>query len=173
MTKDSWNYVSSLCLSVWFGLIFFAKKQSGSPHACTSLPPHYRASLVAQQPTQGPSLSRAHTWCHALKTLHHVQHETPHFCFSLSPKLCQWSCPHRPISGSPGPPNSELWSPWKRFMAEADASKRWQGCGLFLKVKVLVTQSCPALCDPMDCSRPSSSVHGILQARIPECCCCC
>ena len=27
-------------------------------------------------------------------------------------------------------------------------------------------QSCPALCDPMDCSSPGSSVHGILQARI-------
>ena len=29
-------------------------------------------------------------------------------------------------------------------------------------------QSCPTLCDPMDCSSPSSSVHGILQARILE-----
>ena len=27
---------------------------------------------------------------------------------------------------------------------------------------------CPALCDPMDCSPPGSSVHGILQARILE-----
>ena len=26
-------------------------------------------------------------------------------------------------------------------------------------------QSCPTLCDPMDCSTPGSSVHGILQAR--------
>ena len=33
------------------------------------------------------------------------------------------------------------------------------------KVKVLVAQSCPALCNPMDCSPPGSSVHGILQAR--------
>ena len=31
-----------------------------------------------------------------------------------------------------------------------------------------VTQSRPALCDPMDCSPPGSSVHGILQARILE-----
>ena len=29
-------------------------------------------------------------------------------------------------------------------------------------------QSCPALCDPMDCSPPGSSVPGILQARILE-----
>ena len=35
------------------------------------------------------------------------------------------------------------------------------------KVKVLATQLCPALCDHMDCSLPGSSVHGILQARIP------
>ena len=34
--------------------------------------------------------------------------------------------------------------------------------------QVLVTQSCPTLCDPMDCSPPGSSVHGILQARILE-----
>ena len=34
------------------------------------------------------------------------------------------------------------------------------------KVKVLVTQSCSTLCDPMDCSPPGASVHGILQARI-------
>ena len=31
-----------------------------------------------------------------------------------------------------------------------------------------VTQSCPTLCDPVDCSPPGSSVPGILQARILE-----
>ena len=29
-----------------------------------------------------------------------------------------------------------------------------------------VTQSCPTLCNPMDCSLPGSSVHGIFQARV-------
>ena len=33
---------------------------------------------------------------------------------------------------------------------------------------VLVAKSCPALCDPMDCSLPGSSVHGILHERILE-----
>ena len=33
---------------------------------------------------------------------------------------------------------------------------------------MLVTQSCPTLCDPMDCSTTGSSVHGILQARMLE-----
>ena len=31
---------------------------------------------------------------------------------------------------------------------------------------VLVTQSCPTLCNPMDCSPPGSSVFGIFEARI-------
>ena len=35
-------------------------------------------------------------------------------------------------------------------------------------MKVLVTQSCPTLCDPVDCSPPGSSVHGMLQARTLE-----
>ena len=29
-----------------------------------------------------------------------------------------------------------------------------------------VAKSCPTLCDPMDCSKPGSSVHGIFWARI-------
>ena len=32
-----------------------------------------------------------------------------------------------------------------------------------------VAQSCPTLCDPMDCRLPGSSIHGIFQARILEC----
>ena len=35
-----------------------------------------------------------------------------------------------------------------------------------MKVKVNASQLCPALCDPMDCSLPGSSIHGILQTRI-------
>ena len=35
-------------------------------------------------------------------------------------------------------------------------------------IVVLVSQSCPTLGDPMDCSLPGSSVHGILQASILE-----
>ena len=32
--------------------------------------------------------------------------------------------------------------------------------------KVLAIQSCPSLCNPMDCSLPDSSVHGIIQASM-------
>ena len=31
-----------------------------------------------------------------------------------------------------------------------------------------VAQSCPTLSDPMDCSLPGSSVHGVFQARVLE-----
>ena len=31
-----------------------------------------------------------------------------------------------------------------------------------------VAQLCPALSDPMDCSLPGSSVHGLFQARVLE-----
>ena len=36
------------------------------------------------------------------------------------------------------------------------------------EVKRSESQSCPTLCDPVDCSLPGSSIHGILQARILE-----
>ena len=47
------------------------------------------------------------------------------------------------------------------------------GCHFLLQcVKVKseseVTQSCPTLSDPMDCSPPGSSIHGIFQARVLE-----
>ena len=48
-----------------------------------------------------------------------------------------------------------LWRPRISHM-------RWK------KVKVLVAQSCPAFCNPMDCSPQGSTIHGIFQARILE-----
>ena len=47
------------------------------------------------------------------------------------------------------------------------------GCHFLLqcmkvKTESEVTQSCPTLCDRMNCSLPGSSVHGIVQARILE-----
>ena len=45
---------------------------------------------------------------------------------------------------------------------------RWVKNFVYLKVKVKVAQSCSIVCEPMDCSLPGSSFHGILQARIVE-----
>ena len=39
---------------------------------------------------------------------------------------------------------------------------------MYEKVKVLVIQLCPTLCNPVDYSLPGSSVHAILQTRILE-----
>ena len=44
---------------------------------------------------------------------------------------------------------------WKRYTKQKTAEINYTK-------KELVTQSCPTLCDPMDCSPPDSSVHGIL-----------
>ena len=60
-----------------------------------------------------------------------------------------WSEESRPI------PCSQVLKPWREKQTKNPS-----------KVKVLVHQSCPTLCHPMDCSSPGSSVHGILQARI-------
>ena len=37
-----------------------------------------------------------------------------------------------------------------------------------MKSESEVSQSCPTLNDPMDCSLPGSSIHGIFQARVLE-----
>ena len=42
------------------------------------------------------------------------------------------------------------------------------GWKFYLCICAKSPQSCPTLCDPMDCSPPGSSVRGILQARILE-----
>ena len=39
---------------------------------------------------------------------------------------------------------------------------------LFWKVMVKMAQSCLTFCDPMDCSLPGPSVHGIFQAIVLE-----
>ena len=41
--------------------------------------------------------------------------------------------------------------------------------GALIKKKSEVTQLCPTLCNPMDCSPPGSPVHVIFQARVLEC----
>ena len=37
-----------------------------------------------------------------------------------------------------------------------------------VKIESEATQLCPTLRDPMDCSLPDSSIHGIFQARVLE-----
>ena len=61
----------------------------------------------------------------------------------------------------------QAWLPlfWPRY-SDSTCSHFHEGLvNAFLCVDA---QSCPTLCNPMDCSPPGSSVHGILQARILE-----
>ena len=54
---------------------------------------------------------------------------------------------------------------------ESDTTERlnWKRSVIcFYKTLSEVVQLCPTLCNPMDCSLPGSSVHGIFQARILE-----
>ena len=75
------------------------------------------------------------------------------------------------MSDSVRPPRRQparLCRPW-----DSPAKNTGVGCHFLLqcmkvKSESKVTQSCLTLSDPMDCSLPSSSVHGIFQARVLE-----
>ena len=75
------------------------------------------------------------------------------------------------VSNSVRPPRRQptrLPHPW-----DSPGKNTGVGCHFLLqcmKVKSEreVTQSCPTLSNPMDCSLPGSSVHGIFQARVLE-----
>ena len=61
-----------------------------------------------------------------------------------------------------------LFRPW-----DSPGKNTGVGCHFllqYMKVKSEreVTQSCPTLSDPMDCSLPGSSIHGIFLARVLE-----
>ena len=63
---------------------------------------------------------------------------------------------------------TRLSSPW-----DSPGKNTGVGCHFLLqcmkvKSESEVAQSCPTLWDPMDCSLPGSSVHGICQARVLE-----
>ena len=61
---------------------------------------------------------------------------------------------------------------WRRVPNDAPITLIWRYTKFSNRIptckSVLVSQSCLTLCDPMDCSPPGSSVHGIFQARILE-----
>ena len=63
------------------------------------------------------------------------------------------------------------WFPFHTFNLQRKEIRSTQSSwhtSVTLRMCVLSLQSCPTLCDPMNCSLVGSSVHGILQARILE-----
>ena len=75
------------------------------------------------------------------------------------------SCPTlRPLRQQP----TRLPRPW-----DSPGKNTGVGCHFLLqcmkvKSESQAAQSCPTLSDPMDCSLPGSSIHGIFQARVLE-----
>ena len=87
----------------------------------------------------------------------------PHFAAAAVKSL--QSCPTlRPHRRQPTRPHRPWDSPGKNTGV---------GCHFLLqcmkvKSESEVAQSCPTLSDPMDCSLPGPSIHGIFQARVLE-----
>ena len=66
------------------------------------------------------------------------------------------------------------WQPTRlRRPCDSPGKNTGMGCHVLLQCMIVkseseVAQLCPTLCDPMDCSLPGSSIHGIFQARVLE-----
>ena len=85
--------------------------------------------------------------CFPITAINHWLHFSP--CTSPG-------CLHSVVWASPSPTRKP------RF-------PHWSPPGFVLCICAKPAQSCPTLCDPVDCSPAGSSVHGILQATVLEC----
>ena len=68
----------------------------------------------------------------------------------------------------------QRWQPTRlRHPWDSPGKNTGVGCHFLLQCRKVksereAAQSCPTLCNPMDCSPPGSSIHGIFQARVPK-----
>uniref|UniRef100_A0A4W2BRM2 Tubulin polyglutamylase complex subunit 2 n=1 Tax=Bos indicus x Bos taurus TaxID=30522 RepID=A0A4W2BRM2_BOBOX len=100
--------------------------------------------------------------------------------YGISPQAKQWFNMYKPITYNTNLLTEETDS----FVNKLDPSKVFKSKNktiipkkkgpsgistLDRKGKVLVAKLCSTLCNPVNCSPPGSSVHGILQVRILEC----
>ena len=82
-------------------------------------------------------------------------------CCQVAPVVSDSVQPHRQQP-------TRLHRPW-----DSPGKNTGAGCHFLLqcmkvKSESEVAQSCPTLSDPMDCSPPGSSIHGIFQAKVLE-----
>ena len=63
---------------------------------------------------------------------------------------------------------SSLYFACYGWLLESAHVIKWHGTIHTAAAAAKSLQSCPILCDPMDCSLPGSSTHGIFQARVLE-----
>ena len=107
--------------------------------------------------TQGLNLGLLHD----RQILYHLSHQNCCCCCEVASVVSNSVRPHR-------------WQPTRlRRPWDSPGKNTGVGCHFLLqwmkvKSESEVTQSCPIPSDPMDCSLPGSSIHGIFQARILE-----
>ena len=123
------------------------------------------ALLSLAPATQAPCVPwtyQAHSW-----------YQAPHWLFLLLRTLFPQ------IPTEPTPCLLQVSAPWHLLTClkfQPATVPGWLSLSLFsfskscvtFKIRVLVAQLCPTLCNSMDYSPPGSSVHGVLQARILE-----
>ena len=107
-----------------------------------------------KQPTRG-----IHTEVDEQQILVQTIHDycTPVCAVSFFPTPYQWT-------------SSWVKGGWDREWEEGNRST-WKLRLIYITAAAAAAksfQSCPTLCDPMDCSPPGSSIHGIFQARVLE-----
>ena len=139
----------------WWDITFYTVQLSSVQFShsvmSVSLQPHELQHTRPPCPSPTPGVrSNSHQssrWCH------------PAISSSVVPfSSCPQSLPASVFSNE-----SALHMRWPKYWSFSFNINK-----MFWWVKVLVAQSCPPLCDPMDCSLPGFSIYGILQLRILE-----
>ena len=112
------------------------------------------------------------------RSLHTTTREAPGFSWNLTESVTWALFPFLEEESLPPLPKPVvsvvfvrfLLHNWHLFCDLANLSSLcWEvPLSMLIMVCVLVAQSCPTLCDPIDHSPPGPSVHGILQARVLE-----
>ena len=87
-----------------------------------------------------------------------------HIAAAAAAKLLQLCPTLRPHRRQP----TRLPHPWDSLGKNTGVSCHFLLQCMKVKSEREVAQLCPILSDPMDCSQPGSSVHGIFQARVLE-----
>ena len=96
-----------------------------------------------------------------MKSKYHWMMKSPVAAAAKSLQSCLTVRPHRQQP-------TRLPNPW-----ESPGKNTGVGCHFLLQCRKVkseseVVQSCPTFSDPMDCSLPGFSIHGIFQARVLE-----
>ena len=143
MTIQGWSPLG------WTGWISLQSKGLSRVFSNTTVQKH---QFISAQLSFG-SNSHIHTW-----PLENVL-----ACLVLTIQWGTCCCPHFTVEAT-----ECRWKPKRSWLS---ASLLQFKSFLFL-LKIItwseVAQSCPTVCDPVDCGPPGFPVHGILQARIPE-----